>query len=256
MRYKEQAINTFKKIDTSNWNSFKDNVFIRLINKKIADTQPEYENAIKVPFMDLYKMFYIREIDRGNDIVYGYTLQKGDMKKFNVKFQKLSKQAQDNHNNDKKMRISTLKENIAKQSVFAPVIRIPDSAMTMTEGNMPGTIIDKDDNGNENILVVTNSMDVFGTSYMASQNMINEIWNRFRKENFYMISMTQNKLMCIREKYMTENGTKSKVEYEDDLFGMIDKMNSQVENWKDILSYRLYYFIGDDGQKIISLKET
>jgi hypothetical protein len=37
---------------------------------------------------------------------------------------------------------------------------------------------------------------------------------------------------------------------------MIDKMNSQVENWKDILSYRLYYFIGDDGQKIISLKET
>ena len=74
MRYKEQAINTFKKIDTSNWNSFKDNVFIRLINKKIADTQPEYENAIKVPFMDLYKMFYIREIDRGNDIVYGYTL--------------------------------------------------------------------------------------------------------------------------------------------------------------------------------------
>ena len=104
MRYKEQAINTFKKIDTSNWNSFKNNVFIRLINKKIADTQPEYEDAIKVPFMDLYKMFYIREIDRGNDIVYGYTLQKGDMKKFNVKFQKLSKQAQDNHNNDKKMR--------------------------------------------------------------------------------------------------------------------------------------------------------
>lgn len=260
MKYVEADPENFVKTKFDSWEDFKDHVFIRLINKKIVDIQSEFDNVIKVPFMDLYKLFYVREVDRKKDVVRGYTLKQDDMKRWNVKFKKLSQQASNNMNSDRKRRVKTFKDSIVADMKMGPILRIPDHFKDMIavggSGGVPASIEDpKEDTDPQNVLIITNSMDVFGTSYMTSSKVIDELYRAFRKENFYMLSMSQHRLMAIREGYISEEKKIPRYEYEDDLFTMLDDLNNDVSNWKDVLSYRLYYFMGDDGKTIMSLKE-
>ena len=256
MRYANLDIGEFKRVDTSCWDGFKNNVFVRLENKKTVDSQPEYENVIKVPFMDLYKLFYIREISTSDNTVYFYDMKKPDMKKFNVKFKKLNAKAQENHESDRKARIVNMKESMIMQSVLQPIVKVPNHSMLSdSEGSGIGVIIDTDENGQKNVLLMENTMNVFASSYIANWKIINDIWKSFGEENFYIIPLSKHSSMCIKESYVSNNFEKSREEYEDDMFTMLNRINSDSRNWKDILSYRLYYFIGDDGMRMMSIKE-
>lgn len=256
MVYKDVSLDSLT-IDTSSWDNFKDKVFIRLINKKLVDAEEsEYEGVITSSFMDLYKIFYIREIDRSSKTVKCYYLKKDDMKRFNVKFKKIERQATENLSHDRKLRIELLTEAIIKDSSdFGPIVEKSSMASVMMSQGSGATIVDKDEESNlDNVLSITNTLDVFGASYMASVELLDRIYNRFR-ENFYIVTISQHKALCIRDNFLSKNGKINRLQYEDDLLDMEDDLNSKVKNWKDILSYRIYYYLGDDGKKLFSIKE-
>ena len=54
--------------------------------------------------------------------------------------------------------------------------------------------------------------------------------------------------------YVSHDGQKPVKYIEDDLLDFIEEFNdTQNKTWKDILSYKLYYYMGDDGHVIVPI---
>jgi hypothetical protein len=60
--------------------------------------------------------------------------------------------------------------------------------------------------------------------------------------------------MCIKNGFVLKKNS-NREEVEDDLLDMIYKINIKNKNSDDILSYRLYYYSIEDGEKLISIKQ-
>lgn len=257
MKYSDETdMQNFKKVDTSSWDTLKDNVFVRLINGKYVDKYGD--NVINTPFMDLTLTFSVQE--KSKDTILSYLLTEKDLERFNVTAEEVKDTALHNTTCDRKKRVMTFKESMLKSNPMYPVLEIPYGAslgISSHSSNSPehGLIRDVDEETDEeNILILTNRTDVFGASYIASFEILNEIYDRFN-ENFYIIPLSIHKVMCIRSNYATKNGRKPIYEVDDDLLDMVESFNdSNNKSWKDILSYKIYYYFGNDGNKLFLIK--
>ena len=255
MNYSDELdFQKFKKTDTSSWETIKDNVFVRLINSKYLTKYGD--NVINVPFLDLLLTFSVQE--KSKETMLSHLLTKEDLKQFNVSAEEVKNTALHNTAYDRKKRILTFKESTLKNNPMYPILRVPQGMSMGTGGRSMtdcGIIQDTDDeSGVDNILILSNKADMFGASYIASYEVLDEVYDRFN-ENFYIIPLSIHQVMCVRSNYVSKNGQKPQHEVDDDLLDMIEGFNdNNNKSWKDILSYKIYYYFGDDGKKLFLIK--
>ena len=255
MKYSDEIdMQNFKKIDTSSWDTLKDNVYVRLINRKYINKYDE--NIVHEPFMDLALTFSIQE--KNKDIVMSHLLTKEDLKNLNVSTEEVKNVALHNTTYDRKKRVMTFKENTFKNNPMYPVLSVPQNMHMGVNTNRSSDfamIQDVDsETGEENILMLGNKADIFGASYIASKEILEEIYHRF-DENFYIIPLSVHQVMCVRTSYASQNGEKPSYEVDEDLLDMIESFNDDNnKSWKDILSYKIYYYLGDDGKRLFVIQ--
>jgi hypothetical protein len=112
-----------------------------------------------------------------------------------------------------------------------------------------------EDTGVENILILCNKYDVLGASYMASFDILKEIYERFG-ESFYIIPLSIHKVMCVRSGYATHEEEKPFSEVDDDFLDMIEDYNDKCnKSCKDILSYKIYYYYGCEDRLMLCTRK-
>jgi hypothetical protein len=144
----------------------------------------------------------------------------------------------------------TFKESILKDNVMYPVLQVSDGVAIGAHSKTDcGIIQDIDkDTGADNVLMLCNKYNTFGASYMASFDILEEIYERFN-ENFYIIPLSVHEVMCVRSGYASRDGEKPRTEVDDDFLDMIEAFNdNHNKSWKDILSYKIYYYYGDEDK--------
>lgn len=256
MKYSdEKDMQNFKKVNTSSWDDLKDNLFVRLINERYLS---QYGDDIAhVKMMDLVMVFSVQE--KIKDTMLSYLLTNEDLKNMNVEPYTAMTFAMHNSSNDRKRRIMTFKESTLKNNLMYPVLQIPKGMMMGAGGHSMadcGIIQDTDEEKEcDNILILCNKHDTFGASYMVLPSILDEVYARFNEENFYIIPLSIHQVMCVRLGYASRNGEKPSYEVEDDLLDMIEAFNdTNNKSWKNILSYKIYYYYGDDGKKLFLIK--
>lgn len=255
MRYtNENTLQNFKKIDISSWEALQKHVLVRLMNKKFIT---EYKDIAYIPFLDLVITFSIQEKD--GDSTLSHLLTNQELATLGVDIMDVKVIAMQNLKDNRERRILTLKESTLKHEVMYPLMEIPEGAMIGSGGKSPsscGIINDVEhETGYDNIVVVSNKNTPFGASYMTDFDVLDEVFARFGNENFYIIPMSIHEIMCVKTKYATHEGTKSLQETEDDLRDMVETLNDKnTKSWEDILSYKLYYYYGDDGKKLFCIR--
>lgn len=256
MQYTDELNMQNFKLNTSSWDTIKDNVFVRLVNQKYLNQYGE--NVAHVNFLDLAIVFSVQEKVKGTMI--SHMLTEDELKTFNVTTEEAKKTAMYNTGTDRKRRVMTFKESILKNNPMYPVLTIPQG-MTMSIGGRnnqgePGVMQDTDDAKQcDNVLILCNKHDTFGSSYMAIPEILEEVYERFNQENFYIVPLSIHQVMCVRSGYASHEGTKPHYEVDDDMLDMIEAFNDgNNRSWKDILSYKIYYYFGDDGKKLFLIK--
>ena len=257
----EKDFYNFKKIDTSSWDTIKDNVYIRLMNEKYI---PSYNDDIAfIKKLDLAITFSVQEIvtAKSKKKMLSHMLTNQDLKNMNIDIDTVYSNALKNTATNRKRRIISFKEYSIMHNIMYPMLTIPKE-MIMSYNNDDisscGMIEDvtydyEGDIETENILMITNKNDIFGACYMAIPDILDEIYDRFG-ENFYILPLSIHCLMCVRSNYATKNNTKPLYEVEDDILDTIENFNDTYnESWKDILSYKAYYYFGDDGKIILPI---
>lgn len=253
----EKDLQNFKKVNTSSWDTLKDNVFIRVMNAKYI---PSYNEDIAfVKKIDLAITFSVQEIvtTDSKKKMLSHMLTNQEISNLGVTKDDVYDCAMKNTATNRKRRIMTFKEYGLMHNLMYPMLTIPknisvgSSGKSASEYGVFEDVTYDSENENkisENILIVTNKNDIFGASYLAVPNVLEEVYSRFN-ENFYILPLSIHCLMCVRNGYVTKNNTKPLYEVEDDILDTLEEFNdSQNKTWKDILSYKAYYYMGDDGK--------
>lgn len=254
MKYSNETdLSNFKKIDSLSWDELEDKVLIRLVNGK---TLNKYGNDIAhTKYLDLEITYTVQEIR--NEQVLSHMLTNEEIEGMGVSVDEVRQAAFRNTGSDRKRRIFTFKESVLKDNPMFPVISMPKGFMAVSgdQTQAPGYIEDVDmETGQENVLIITNRMSAFGSCYMIIPSMLEEVYSRFNQENFYVIPVSVHQVMCVRKSYADHNGQKPLYEVEDDLLSMVENINDHSnKDWKDILSYKIYYYLGDDGKRLFPI---
>lgn len=256
MRYtNESNMDNFKKVNCSSWETLKNNVYLRLVNIKTTDKFGQ--DIAYQKYLDLAITFSVQE--KSSQSMLTHMLTNTELENLGVSIEDVYKEALNNTKNDRKRRVITFKESTLKNNVMYPVLTIPNEMSFATGGTSVsdcGFIEDVNPKDNtKNILMLCNKYDIFGAAYMIVPDILEEIYEKFDYENFYIIPLSVHMVMCVKSSYVTQNGDKSVYEAEDDLLDMIEAFNDQNnKTWQDILSYKIYYYIGDDGKKLFLIK--
>ena len=247
-------IESFKRFNIDNWDEVKQRITYKVINKKAFALIENCKNIIHEDNMDLSKVFMITELSHNREELECYLLTSDDCHRFNKTKKEIISIANHNVENDKKRRIKSFREDVINVEALAPIATLPENSMIQIPGNSINTLlIDDECDQIENIITVTNKYNVFGSSYMLDFNTLNTIRERFN-DNFYIIPLSVHKFMCIKSNFILKKNP-NREEVEDDLLDMIYKINIRNKNSDDILSYRLYYYSIEDGEKLISIKQ-
>lgn len=253
MTYKdEKDIQAFKKVNTDSWDTVQDDIFVRLLNTKCIDKYGDDIAHTKV--MDLSMAFSVNEV-MGETFI-SHMLTNQEIEKYGVDLETVKKKAVLNSTHDRRKRIVSFKESILRTNPMYPLLRVPDMPMMMGSSQQnSGILEDVDEEGNPNLLMVMNTTNVFGASYAFLPSVLDELYERFDYSNFYLLPLSVHSILCVKSSYATKNGEKPIGEVEDDLLDLVLHMNDHNnKSWKDILSYRIYYFIGDDGKVVVPIK--
>lgn len=249
-------------VQDKSWDNIKDKIFCRVMNAKCIDKYNKdivYDNIL-----DLAITYSVME--KTKEGMQSHMLTQADVEKMNVDVNEIKKTAKKNTSSKRTRRIWTLKEFTTQDNPLFPLSKMPDkSVMQLSVNNqqhpemMPmrqnNFVFDIDiETGVANILMIGDRTGVFGAAYMTSSDMLDEVYNRFNKSNFYVIPFSIHCLMCVRGDYASSNGEKPSYAVEDDLLSMLEKYNDTAKTWKDILSYKIYYYYGDDGNKLVMIK--
>ena len=253
MIYKdEKDIQAFKKVNTGSWDTIQDDIFVRFLNTKCID---KYGKDIAyVNFMDLSMTFSINEIVGETFVTHMLTNQ--EIEQYGVDVATVKQKAIENSSHDRRKRVVSFKDSILRTNPMYPLLRIPDMPVIMGSNQQnAGILEDVDEDGNANLLMVMNTVNMFGASYAFLPEVLDELYERFNRENFYLLPLSVHFMLCVKSSYATRDGEKPIQQAEDDLLDLVLHMNDHNnKSWKDILSYRIYYFIGDDGKVIVPIK--
>lgn len=257
----EKDLQNFNKVNASSWDTIRDNIYIRLMNAKYI---PSYNKDIAfVKKLDLAITFSVQEIvtTKSSKKMLSHMLTNQELSEFGVDIDTVYSEAMFNTSTNRKRRIMTFKEYTIMHSLLYPLLTIP-KGMTIGSGGenarecgiLEDVTYDRETEiCTENILMVTNKNDIFGASYMVIPDILEEIYDRF-EENFYMLPLSIHCIMCVRYSYATKDNTKPIYEVEDDILDTIEEFNDREnKSWKDILSYKAYYYSGDDGKVIFPI---
>lgn len=246
----EVDLSSFTRFDVDNWDQLKQHITYKLINTKSFNLQDNNENIIHENKMDLTLVYSVSELSSDRKYVLYYSLTKDDLKKFGKTEEEVYEIAKDNVQNDRHRRLRTFKEDHIAREVLYPIMRFPEGAML--QGNGANALIEDSSDTCDNILTITNKYNVYGSSYMFDFNVLREVKARMRS-NFYIIPLSVHQLMFVSENYVLQN--KDRFEVEDDLFDMIYEINSKNKNAEDILTYRMYHYSTEDGERLFCLKQ-
>lgn len=261
--YKEY--NSIKEFDVfdGTFESIKNNLFMRLFNK---DNLPLDKSINEIPYIkyaDLIITFSIeqRTYFNGNNGMLSYMITKEDVKKFQLNINELKQIAIENILTKNSARIETIGQHVIRSHIFSPLTRISDNIATMinleglnnTNNNLfdnssfgPIPLINSSDN-HKNVLVISNRTKTFASINFIFPEILNKIYEEFENENFYIVPTSIHEMICIRNSFATENGTKNEKHVIEDLEDMLEKINDLIhKNVSDILSYNIYYHIHDD----------
>lgn len=248
------SLEDFKKVDTSSWETVCDSIFVRILNYKFL----EYYNpdiAYK-KIMDLVYTVAVQEYNK--DGFMSHMLTNKELNEYEVSFEDALEKAIYNSEHDRNRRIMRMRDSLLmKHNSLSPICRSIPAEMPIMIGNQnqPGIVHDIGEDDKENILVVINSKGPLGSSYTFLSSTLDEVYYRFNKKNFYILPMSINEVMFVSDDYATDNGRKRREHVEDDLLDMIEVTNnSKDNNWKDVLSYKVYYYMADDGKMIFPIK--
>ena len=257
----EKDLHNFKKVNASSWDTMKDNIYFRLMNAKYISSYNEDIAFVKK--IDLAITFSVQEIitENSKKKMLSHMLTNQELEDMNVDINTVYQDALENTAQNRKRRIMTFREYTIMNSLMYPMLTIPRNMMMSSGGENSescGILEDvtydhENDTTTENILIVTNKNNIFGACYMAVPDILEEIYNRFG-ENFYIIPLSIHCLMCVRSNYVTKDNTKPLYEVEDDILDTVEEFNdTHNKSWKDILSYKAYYYFGDDGKFILPI---
>lgn len=269
MSYSDEAdLSKFKKVDASSWDGLKDHVFARLVNAKQI---PKYNTDIfhgkqEVAFtkwIDLAVTFSVQEKARNNNGKYimSHMLTSQEIEKYGITNEEALEYAVHNLGNSPRRRVMQFRYFMMHSNGFYPLLDLPHGLLqigSQKPSETPGVIKDIDfdmesHEEKENILVITTKDRCFGSSLMTVPSILKEVYDRF-VGNFYILPMTVHEVLCIREEYATHKGQRERYEVEDDLLEMVEDINDNPQaKWQDILSYKIYYYMGDDGHIVIPI---
>lgn len=263
MNYKYYEDSYLENISTSNENDIYNNIYTRVINSKLIDFyEDKYSSHILYKKMlDLAVTYIIRQQDKSENCINVHMITKKDIKNMGLNRNHIIEQSNMNTNCDRKRRIYDMFQNTFSKLSCFPLLKTGQEVKKMLtvmdfENNQVPNFFDKEpgEDNPDNVLIISNKFNVLGANYIFSNSMINEISERFDNDNFYIIPTSTHEIVCARRNYVTENGKIPNYEVEDDLLDMVEQLNDEKEEQENILSYRLYYYMRDDGNKIIAIK--
>ena len=251
MEYSDETdLSNYKKVNTDTWDGIKDYIKLRAINTKYLE---EYGNHIACKkFLDISLTLSLQE---KQEKMLSYVLTEEDLEKYNVSFNEAFKIAKDNSLSDRKRRILPLREYMIQSELLYPLANIISNAK-IGFGDGAGVLEDIDtEYGMDNIVVLCNRTDTFGATYMCIPEVLDEVYRQFNNKNFYILPMSIHQAWCVRQSYSNKDTTNPMEYVEDALLSMVEEVNdTQNKNWKDILSYKIYYYIGDDGKHVFPIQ--
>jgi hypothetical protein len=172
-----------------------------------------------------------------------------DMKNYDVSFNDIMRIAVDNTQNDANRRLLLFREyTMLIDTPFFALMKLDreNSDTAVMDGKtLVGKIKDVE-SSNENILVSTNKDGLFGTNYMFMSNLLQEVYQRFDYENFYIMPINIHTCLYVKNSYANDHGRKSTKETDGDILTMMKRMNTELSDSKNILSYSAYQYFGDE----------
>lgn len=247
----ENSLDNFKRFDPSNWDELKLRLSYKLVSRKVFHSSNDIEDFVYKDSMDLTKVCIVSEVSQNRKNIISYALKQEDLKKFDMTEEEVIEQTNENYHNDRLLRIRSLKEDAVSRETMAPLMTDFD-CMSLSGPNQLIEDYDEDKH-HDNVLIASNKYNVFGASYMLNQDFLNLIYNRM-KGAFYILPMSVHQIMCVSKDYVTKN--KDAYEAEDDLLDMLFEINSKNKNVEDILSYKIYEYLPDDGCKLFAIKQN
>ena len=242
-------VSMFKKIDTESWDDISKSLKLRLINSKRVEEG--------VPHRDIFDLSYVLSLEERNRTnVCSYIVTDEDLKKYGVTFDEAYEIAKNNMETDKAKRIILLKQKLMSinNPFFAITVQPPKEGYMQIGNNQMSILVDEDEE-HQNIISVVSSKGPLGASYGMLPSTINEVKERFGNDNFYVIPLSTNEMMFLRDGYVTNDGDKPRAYVEDDILDMIETFNNSKDtNVNNILSYRAYFYDACDGNKMIMVK--
>ena len=244
----EESLDNFQRFNANSWDDLKTRISYKLVNKKVFHASINADDTVYEDCMDLSKVYIVTELTQDRKRMMSYTLKQSDLEKFDKKIEDVIEQTRDNYKNDKTRRIRTLKEDILSHETMYPLMQSMDNAMLQGAN----ALIEDSSEDNDNILVITNKYNVYGASYMLDFNTLDEVYDRM-KSSFYIIPLSVHQIMCVSDRYVSKG--KNRYEAEDDLLDMLFEINSSTKKEEDILTYRIYHYMADDGKIIFPIKQ-
>lgn len=245
----ETSLDNFKRFNANDWEDIKTRITYKLVSKNVFHSNSESNEIVYEDCMDLTKVYIVTEVSEDRKNIISYPLKKKDVENLNIKPKDVFLQVRENYNKDRKRRIRTLTEDILARETLYPIMKNLENAML--SGNH--ALIEDSTESNDNVLIITNKYNVFGASYMLDIHTLRDIYKRMNS-NFYMLPLSVHEVMCISQKYITKD--RDMYEAEDDLLDMLYNINSKNSNIENVLSYKIYEYIADDGEAIIPIKQN
>ena len=244
----QSSLDNFKRFNASDWDEFKKHITYKLVNKKVFHADENNENVIYDDCLDLSKVYMVTELSEDRKSIKSYPIKEEDLERFNKSIDDIVVACKENFNKDKHRRIRTMKEDILSRETLYPLMANKENAML---NGANGFIEDKSES-HDNVLIVTNKFNVFGASYMFDRNTLKTVYERMNGD-FYILPLSADSIMCVNAKYIMRD--KDMYEAEDDLLDMLFNMNEQVKEPSNILSYKIYKYIKDDGEVLVPIKQ-
>lgn len=260
--YKElKKLEEFELYDGT-FNSIKNNLSIRLFNKKNLPLDKKLKSIVYKPFADLAVTYSIeRNVIKDNKrILEVYMITDEDFETFDIDFEIFDRIATANMQKLNSVRVETIMEHILRENVFSPLTNIPKDAMTLVEtkgldsvnGIFSGRAEKKMPlNNTKDVLLISNRYQTFGSVNLVLPTVLDEVYERL-EENFYIVPLSIHESLCIKKSYATKNGTKTEKQVIEDLKDMLEEVNDVViSNQNNILSYNIYYHVNEEKCTLI-----